>query len=272
MALSDLGLPSDRTIVMGILNVTPDSFADGGRYSNFDRAVARGTEMLNEGADIIDVGGESTRPGSTRISTEEEMERVLPVIEELSARGALLSIDTTRATVAKAAFAAGARIINDVSAGLSDPEILEVCASLDCPYIAMHSRGDSKDMQNRAIYNDVVEEVVEELSQRVNTAIAAGIHPENLILDPGIGFAKEADHNWSLLNNVDSIEALGFPVLVGASRKRFLGTLVGSDAPDDRESATIALTALLARRGTWGVRVHNVKSHLDAIAVARKFV
>lgn len=257
---------------MGILNVTPDSFADGGRYSNFDRAVARGVEMLNEGADIIDVGGESTRPGSTRISAEEEMERVLPVIEELSARGALLSIDTTRSTVAKAAFSAGARIVNDVSAGLSDPEILEVCASLDCPYIAMHSRGDSKDMQNRAIYDDVVEEVVEELGQRVNTAIAAGIHPENLILDPGIGFAKEADHNWSLLNNVDSIEALGFPVLVGASRKRFLGTLVGSDAPDDRESATIALTALLARRGTWGVRVHNVKSHLDAIAVARKFV
>lgn len=271
MALLDLGLPSDRTIIMGILNVTPDSFADGGRYSNFDQAVARGTEMLREGADIIDVGGESTRPGSTRISAEEEMDRVLPVIQELSARGALLSIDTTRATTAKAAFAAGARIVNDISAGLSDPEILEVSASLDCPYIAMHSRGDSKDMQSRAIYDDVVKEVIGELSQRVSAALAAGIKPGNLILDPGIGFAKEADHNWTLLNNLDSIEALGFPVLVGASRKRFLGSLVGSDEPDDRESATIALTALLGRRGTWGVRVHNVKSHLDAIAVAGRF-
>ncbi|HUW88581.1 MAG TPA: dihydropteroate synthase [Candidatus Paceibacterota bacterium] len=271
MALSDLGLPIDRTIVMGILNVTPDSFADGGRYSNFERAVARGTELLKEGADIIDIGGESTRPGSTRISAEEEMERVLSVIEELSARGALLSIDTTRATVANAAFAAGARIINDVSAGLADPGILEVSAALDCPYIAMHSRGDSKDMQSRAIYGDVVKEVIAELSQRVSAALAAGIKPENIILDPGIGFAKDADHNWALLNNLNSIEALGFPVLVGASRKRFLGALVGSEAPDDRESATIALTALLAQRGTWGVRVHNVKSHLDAVAVAGRF-
>lgn len=268
MALSDLGLPSDRTIVMGILNVTPDSFADGGRYSNFDRAVARGTEMLKEGADIIDVGGESTRPGSTRISAAEEMERVLPVIEELSSRGALLSIDTTRATTAKAAIASGARVINDISAGLFDPLILEVSAALDCPYIAMHSRGESKDMQSRARYDDVVKEVIEELSQRISAALAAGIKPGNLILDPGIGFAKEADHNWDLLNNLDFIEALGFPVLVGASRKRFLGALVGADEPDDRESATIALTALLAQRGTWGVRVHNVKSHLDAIAVA----
>ncbi|MFZ2227603.1 MAG: dihydropteroate synthase [Candidatus Nanopelagicaceae bacterium] len=271
MALSDLGLPTDRTIIMGILNVTPDSFADGGRYSDFDRALARGMEMIEEGADIIDVGGESTRPGSTRICAEEEMERVLPVIEALSARGILLSIDTTRASTAKAAFAAGARIINDVSAGLSDPEILEVSASLGCPYIAMHSRGDSKDMQSRAIYRDVVKEVVEELGQRVDAAFVAGIKPENIILDPGIGFAKEADHNWTLLNNLNSIEALGFPVLVGASRKRFLGNLVGSDDPDDRESATIALTALLARRGTWGVRVHNVKSHLDAVAVAGRF-
>lgn len=256
---------------MGILNITPDSFADGGRYSDFDQAVVRGTEMLREGVDIIDVGGESTRPGSIRISAEEEMDRVLPVIEELSARGALLSIDTTRAAIARAACAAGARIINDISAGLSDPDILKVSASLDCPYIAMHSRGDSKDMQSRAVYDDVVKEVVGELSLRVNAALSAGIKRENIILDPGIGFAKEADHNWTLLNNLNSIEALGFPVLVGASRKRFLGALVESDAPDDRESATIALTALLARRGTWGVRVHNVKSHLDAVAVAGRF-
>ncbi len=253
---------------MGILNVTPDSFADGGRYSNFDRAVARGIEMLEEGADIIDVGGESTRPGSVRISADEEMERVLPVIEALSARGALISVDTTRASTAKAAISAGGRIINDVSGGLSDPAMLDAAAALDCPYIAMHWRGDSKDMQSRAIYEDVVKDVVEELSQCVSAALASGVKRENLILDPGIGFAKEADHNWILLNNLNSIEALGYPVLVGASRKRFLGVLVGSDAPDDRESATIALTTLLARRRTWGVRVHNVKSHRDAIAVA----
>ena len=255
-------------VVMGILNITPDSFADGGRYSDFDRAEARGIEMLEEGVDIIDVGGESTRPGSTRISEEEEMERILPVIQALSARGSLISVDTTRASTAQAAISAGAKIINDISAGLSDPTMLGLVASLDCPYIAMHSRGDSKDMQSRAIYKDVVKEVVDELSQRVSAALAAGVKPENLILDPGIGFAKEAEQNWLLLNNLESIEALGFPVLVGASRKRFLGQLVGSDLPDGRESATIALTTLLARRGTWGVRVHNGKSHRDAIAVA----
>lgn len=270
MALSELGLADDRTVVMGILNVTPDSFADGGRYSNLDRAVARGLELLEEGADIIDVGGESTRPGSIRISAQEEMSRILPVIEALTARGALISVDTTRAVTAKTAMGAGARIINDVSAGLSDPAILDLAASLDCPYIAMHSRGNSIDMQGRAIYDDVVKEVVDELGQRVSAAMAAGIKSENLILDPGIGFAKEADHNWTLLNHLKSIEALGFPVLVGASRKRFLGVLVGSDAPDDRESATIAVTTLLARRGTWGVRVHSAKSHRDAIAVAGK--
>ncbi|MBI3428526.1 MAG: dihydropteroate synthase [Actinobacteria bacterium] len=255
-------------VVMGILNVTPDSFADGGRYSNFNLALARGVEMIEEGADIIDVGGESTRPGSARICADEEMERILPVIEALSARGALISVDTTRASTAEAAISAGGRIINDISGGLSDPAILDLVASLDCPYIAMHSRGESKDMQSRAIYSDVVKEVVAELSQCVSAALASGVKPENLILDPGIGFAKEADHNWTLLNNLKSIEALGYPVLVGGSRKRFLGVLVGSDAPDDRESATIALTALLARRNTWGVRVHNVKSHRDAIAVA----
>ena len=270
MALLELGLATDRTLVMGILNVTPDSFADGGRFSNFDRALARGIELMEEGADIIDVGGESTRPGASRISPDEEEGRILPVIEALSARGALISVDTTRASTAKAAINAGARIINDISGGLSDPQILDVAASLDCPYIAMHSRGDSQDMHSRAIYGDVVKEVIEELSQRLSTALAAGVKPENLILDPGIGFAKEAEHNWTLLNNLQEIEALGYPVLVGASRKRFLGLLIGSQAPDDRELATIALSALLARRGTWGVRVHNVKSHRDAIAVAAK--
>ena len=271
MALSELGLSSGRTLVMGILNVTPDSFADGGRFSNFDRALARGIELMQEGADIIDVGGESTRPGADRISPNEELERILPVIEALSARGALISVDTTRASTAEAAINAGGRMINDISGGLADPAILDVAASFDCPYIAMHSRGDSSDMHSRAIYGDVVKEVIEELGKCLSAALAAGIKSENLILDPGIGFAKEAEHNWTLLNNLQSIEALGYPVLVGASRKRFLGVLLGSQTPDDRESATIALSALLARRGTWGVRVHNVKSHRDAIAVAGRF-
>lgn len=268
--MSLLQFPKDRTIVMGILNVTPDSFADGGRYENVDRAVARGLEMMSEGADIIDVGGESTRPGSTRISETEELRRVLPVIQELSSQGAVISIDTMRASTANRAISAGALIVNDISAGLSDPEMLREVAVLGCPYVAMHTRGESKDMQSRAIYKDVVKEVIEELTERVESILSAGISRENLILDPGIGFAKGIDHNWALLGNLAAIEAIGFPVLVGASRKRFLGELVGSDKPDDREAATIALTTLLAKRGTWGVRVHNVKSHLDAIAVAKR--
>lgn len=268
--MSFLQLPTDRTIVMGILNVTPDSFADGGRYENLESAVARGLLMMGEGADIVDVGGESTRPGARRISEEEELRRVLPVIQELSSRGAVLSIDTMRASVAKQAIAAGALIVNDISAGLSDPQMLREVASLGTPYIAMHTRGESRDMATRAIYKDVVKEVVAELEERVAAILAAGIGREKIVLDPGIGFAKEAEHNWTLLNHLEKIEAIGFPVLVGASRKRFLGVLVGSDKPDDREAATIALTTLLAERGTWGVRVHNVKSHLDAIAVTGK--
>lgn len=268
MSLAQLRLPSDRTIVMGILNVTPDSFADGGRHSNFDTAVARGLEMLKEGVDIIDVGGESTRPGSERVPADEELRRILPVVEALSASGAVLSIDTKRASTARAAIEAGAKIVNDVSAGLSDSHMLNVVASLGCPYIAMHTRGESRDMQLRADYQDVVREVVEELSQRVDAALAAGIAEDDLILDPGIGFAKEAEHNWELLNNLGALESIGFPILIGASRKRFLGTLVGADNTDAREAATIALTALLAQREIWGVRVHSVKPHRDAIAVA----
>ena len=269
MSLALLGLPTDRMIVMGILNITPDSFADGGRYDKTESAIAHGLTMLEEGVDIIDIGGESTRPGAQRTSLEEEQGRVLPVIEALSKVGAVMSIDTMRARTAYMAIEAGAKIVNDVSAGLSDSEMLKVVAGLDCPYIAMHSRGVSKDMQSRAIYGDVVKEVNEELSLRVEAAIAAGIKADNLILDPGIGFAKESEHNWLLLKNIGKLKALGFPILIGASRKRFLGTLVGTDTSDEREAATIALTTLLVQAEVWGVRVHSVKPHRDAIAVAR---
>lgn len=269
MSLSQFGFPSDRPVVMGILNVTPDSFADGGRFDSFDSAFSRGLAMLEEGVDIIDIGGESTRPGSHGITQDEELRRVLPVIEALAGKGAVISIDTKRSITAKKAISAGARIVNDVSAGLSDSKMLSVVAEMVCPYIAMHTRGESADMQSRAVYEDVVKEVADELRGRVAASLAAGIAAENLILDPGIGFAKEAEHNWEILNHLEAFKALGFPVLIGASRKRFLGKLVGADSTDARESATIALTALLANRGIWGVRVHSVKPHRDAIAVAR---
>ncbi len=271
MSLSKLSLPSNRTIVMGIINVTPDSFADGGRFDTAVTSIERGLEMIAEGVDIIDVGGESTRPGADRVSPQEEENRVIPVIQALAAAGAIVSIDTKRSMVASAAIQAGAKIVNDVSAGLSDSQMLSTVASLGCPYIAMHTRGNSKEMNSLATYQDVVAEVISELSARIADALAAGITKDNIVLDPGLGFAKEPEHNWALLRNLDALEALGYPVLVGASRKRFLGTLVGSDNPDDREAATIALTGLLARGGTWGVRVHSVKPHRDAIAVAGKF-
>lgn len=271
MSLSDLGLPRDRMLVMGILNITPDSFADGGRYEKTERAIEHGLAMMAQGVDIIDIGGESTRPGAERTSFEEELGRVLPVIQALSQAGAVISIDTMRADTAEQAIHAGAKIVNDVSAGLSDREMFHVVADLGCPYIAMHSRGVSKDMQARAIYHDVLQEVSTELSVQVDAALAAGISVENVILDPGIGFAKESEHNWVLLNNVEKLSSLGFPILIGASRKRFLGSLVGAATIDERESATIALTSLLAQRGVWGVRVHSVKPHCDAIAVAGMF-
>ncbi len=269
MLLSQMNFPIDRPVVMGILNVTPDSFADGGRFDSFDTALQRGLEMISEGVDIIDVGGESTRPGSHRIATDEELRRVLPVIEALAAKGAVISIDTKRAVTARQSVEAGALIVNDVSAGLSDPDMLDVVAALGCPYIAMHTRGESSDMQVRAVYDDVVAEVVNELNDRAKACLAAGILSENLILDPGIGFAKESQHNWDILNHLDAFKSIGYPILIGASRKRFLGKLVGSEKTDERESATIALTTLLAKQGVWGVRVHSVKPHRDAIDVAR---
>ena len=249
-------------LVMGILNVTPDSFADGGRYNDFESAIRRGNEMISEGVDIIDIGGESTKPGAERITLDEELNRVIPVVKELSQSGVRISIDTMRSEVARQAIEAGASIINDVSGGLADAEMLPTAASLELPYIAMHWRGHSKDMNARAVYGDVVKDVMSELQERVSAALDAGITKDNLIIDPGLGFAKEAHHNWEIIDSIDEFVALGYPVLVGGSRKRFLG----GDNPDEREAATIALTQRLSTTGIWAIRVHSVKPHKEVIS------
>lgn len=252
-------------LVMGILNLTPDSFADGGRHNSFDAGVARGLEMIAEGVDIIDIGGESTRPGADRISAEEEQSRVMPVIAELSKHGAKISIDTMRADTAEKAVQAGASIINDVSGGLSDPAMFATVKKLGVPYILMHWRGESKEMNSRAIYTDVVNDVISEINAQIEAALDAGIKKSQLIIDPGLGFAKDAEHNWEILRNLKRFTSMGYPVLIGASRKRFLG----GDNPDEREAATIELTKTLVPQGIWGVRVHSVKPHVDVIAGAK---
>jgi dihydropteroate synthase len=246
---------------MGILNVTPDSFADGGRYNSINKAVHHARQMISEGVDIIDIGGESTRPGADRVSEAEELDRVIPVITQLANEGVQISIDTMRANTARAAIAAGAKIINDVSGGLADPEMLTTAAELKTPYIAMHWRGQSKDMNSMAIYNDVVSDVISELQERISAALDAGINRDNLIIDPGIGFAKDAHHNWEIIDHIEEFVALGYPVLIGASRKRFLG----GDSPDGREAASVSLTKRLSTTGIWGVRVHSVKPHKDVL-------
>lgn len=247
---------------MGILNVTPDSFADGGRHNTFDLAVARGLEMITEGVDIIDIGGESTRPGADRVSNEEEISRTIPVITELAKYGTKISIDTMWASTAEAAVTAGASIINDVSGGLADPLMLQTAARLQLPYIAMHWRGHSKDMNAKAVYTDVVNDVISELNERIEAAFDAGISEEHLIIDPGLGFAKDAEHNWAIIDEIDRFVALGFPVLVGGSRKRFLG----GGSPDEREQASIELTKRLSATGIWAVRVHSVKPHKETLS------
>jgi len=248
-------------LVMGILNVTPDSFADGGRHNDLEAAVARGLEMIAEGVDIIDIGGESTRPGADRVSEVEEIARTIPVITELAKHGVRISIDTMRASTAEAAIRAGASIINDVSGGLADSEMLQTAARLQVPYIAMHWRGQSKDMNSKAIYGDVVSDVISELNERIEAALDAGIQKEKLIIDPGLGFAKDAEHNWAIIDSIDRFVALGYPVLVGGSRKRFLG----GETPDEREQATIELTKRLGTTGVWAVRVHSVKPHKEVL-------
>jgi dihydropteroate synthase len=256
---------------MGVVNVTPDSFSDGGRHYDMATAIAHGHDLVAAGADIVDVGGESTRPGATRIDAAEEIRRVAPVIRELAAAGITVSVDTMRCQTASAALAAGASIVNDVSGGLADPDLVRVVAEAGTPYIVMHWRGHSADMQSLATYDDVVADVAAELRARVEAVTAAGVAAENLILDPGIGFAKTADHNWSLLARLDELIGLGHPVLVGASRKSFLGTLLATGGrprdSDEREAATVAITALAATAGAWGVRVHEARGNADAVRV-----
>ena len=263
------GLPRPgRCVVMGVLNVTPDSFSDGGRYLDLQDAVTHGVEMHKRGADLVDVGGESTRPGAERVDPAEEIARVVPVIRALVAEGVPVSVDTMRAAVAAAALEAGASIVNDVSGGLADPEMSSVVAAAGVPYVLMHWRGHSTEMDSLARYDDVVTDVRSELLERVEAALAAGVAESSIVLDPGLGFAKLGDHNWELLQRLDELVELGFPVLVGASRKRFLGTLLGNRPPDGREDATAAVSALAAFNGAWGVRVHDVDRTMDAVAVA----
>jgi dihydropteroate synthase len=254
---------------MGVLNVTPDSFSDGGCFADTASAVAHGLEMHGAGADFVDVGGESTRPGADRVDAEEECRRVLPVIRELTAAGVRTSVDTTRAEVAEAAIAAGASLINDVSGGLADDGMAKLVADAGVPWVLMHWRGHSREMYAAARYGDVVTEVCAELTARVEDVVAAGVAPEQLVLDPGLGFAKNADHNWALLAGVDRLVGIGLPVLVGASRKTFLGRLL--TAPDgdlrpaeSRDAATLATTVLAAEAGAWGVRVHDAAASVDA--------
>ena len=274
-----LGLPSaladlDRTLVMGILNVTPDSFSDGGRWADTASAIERGRRLRSEGADLVDVGGESTRPGAARISVEEERDRVLPVVQALVSDGVQVSIDTMRAEVAAACVAAGAVVVNDVSGGRADPDMLPWLATCNVPYVAMHWRGPSEVMEDLATYDDVVADVRAELADRLAALAEAGVDLDRVVLDPGLGFAKRSPHNWALLRDLDALESLGRPLLIGASRKRFLGDLLADDDGeprpfDGRDAAGDAITALAAFAGVWGVRVHEVAASRDAALVAR---
>ncbi len=272
---TQLPVAPGRPVVMGVVNVTPDSFSDGGAWFEPDAAVEHGRSLVADGADIVDVGGESTRPGAERPSVEEELRRVLPVVEALAAEGAVVSIDTMRAVVAHQALRAGATLVNDVSGGLADPGILAVVADAGCPYVAMHWRGHSTGMQSRAVYGDVVADVAHELTDRRAAILSAGVTAERLVLDPGLGFAKYAPHNWALLAHLDALTAIGQPVLVGASRKTFLGRIgapPGTDPrpPADRDAATAATSVLCALAGVWGVRVHDVAGTRDALAVVHE--
>ena len=253
---------------MGILNVTPDSFSDGGDFLRHDVAVAHALRMLADGAAIVDVGGESTRPGAERVAADEEAARVVPVIAAIAAAGGTVSVDTMRAEVARRAVAAGARIVNDVSGGLADPDMVGVVAEAEADFVIMHWRAHSATMSDAAHYGDVVADVRDELLARRDAALAAGIRADRIILDPGLGFAKTWDHNWALLRNLDTFTGLGHRLLVGASRKAFLGGLLGARAPRDRDAATAAVTFWAAQHGAWAVRTHDIVGQADALAVA----
>jgi dihydropteroate synthase len=267
---------ADRCLVMGVVNVTPDSFSDGGQWFGAEAAVQHGLELIAQGADIVDVGGESTRPGAQRVSEEEELRRIGPVVTGLAAAGVPVSVDTMRASVAEFALSAGARLVNDVSGGLADPQMARLVATAGASYVLVHWRGHSRDMYSRATYTDVVGEVRDELARRVSEVVAAGVEPERIVVDPGLGFGKRPEHNWPLLTHLAEIGMLGgrtFPVLVGASRKRFLGNVLagpdGTPRPfEDCDEATVAISALAATAGAWCVRVHQVQANADAVRVA----
>jgi dihydropteroate synthase len=259
---------SARAQVMGILNVTPDSFSDGGKFSAHDTALAHARSMIEEGASIIDIGGESTRPGATPVATEEEIRRTIPVIRSLRAEwDGLISIDTTKAAVAEAALEAGADIVNDVSGLTADPEMIPTCVASICGIVVMHMQGTPEDMQENPSYSDVVEEVTAFFRERLNTLSAAGIDPARICFDPGIGFGKSLAHNLALLRNLDQLAPKGFPMLLGVSRKSFIGKLTGTDLPADRDAATIALTTDARMKGIMLHRVHDVSGNLAALRV-----
>jgi len=266
----------DRCLVMGVVNVTPDSFSDGGQWYGADAAIAHGLDLAGQGADIVDVGGESTRPGAQRIDEAEELRRIGPVVTELVRAGLTVSIDTMRARVAEFALGAGAQLVNDVSGGLADPDMPRLVAAAGVSYVVVHWRGHSHDMYARAAYADVVTEVRDELAKRVDAVVQAGVDPGNVVIDPGLGFGKRPEHNWPLLARLAELGTLAggtFPVLVGASRKGFIGNLLaaGDGTPRtlaDRDQATVAITALAAAAGAWCVRVHQVPPNADAVLVA----
>jgi dihydropteroate synthase len=269
---------------MGVVNVTPDSFSDGGRWFGADAAVQHGLELMAQGADIIDVGGESTRPGAQRIPADEELRRVKPVITELVRAGAVVSVDTMRAQVAQWAVEAGVSLVNDVSGGLADPYMPRLVAKAGVPYVVVHWRGHSHDMEKRAVYQDVVREVHDELAQRIGAVTAEGVDPSMIVLDPGLGFSKNPAprgteaHNWQLLAGLRELATIAgrdFPVLVGASRKRYLSKLFDSGGEPrpfmENDAATAAITALSAAAGAWCVRVHQVPANADAVRVAAAY-
>ncbi len=260
-----------RTLVMGVINMTPDSFSDGGHWFAPEDALARGHRLVADGADILDVGGESTRPGAMQVDAGTETDRILGTVSALAAEGHVVSVDTFHAATAAAAVRAGARIVNDVSGGTADPGMHGVVADLRVPYIIQHSRGGPATMGSLATYDDVVTDVIRELEARVQGAVNAGIAEDMIVLDPGLGFAKDGQQNWEVLAALDRFVALGFPVLVGASRKRFLSAVLPpalTDSPVERDHATAAVSALAAAAGAWAVRVHEARSSRDAVRVA----
>ena len=276
--LKPSGLPIElnkleRCLVVGVLNVTPDSFSDGGKFLNKEIAIKQAKKLIADGADLIDIGGESTRPGANQISIDEEIQRVIPVIEELKKENILISIDTMKHEVALAGVNAGAIIVNDVSGGLADEKMFETVANLNVPYVLMHWRGHSKNMDDLAKYDNVTQEVISELNSQINKALDKGIKKEKIVLDPGLGFAKNPEHNWQILKEIKQLTDLGFPIYIGASRKRFLAPFsLNKDTSniEDRDLATSVITTYSAINNAWAVRVHDAKSNSIAVRLVNQ--